>query len=107
MTSSSTGWISLKIVPTLCRCFLAGECVQIDKFPLCLLLVGGTPKPDDRHVMFLEGFAGVVAEARMQGFNLARCGIVGPELENTGVHFLLSFCCVKGEPGKGKTQCYD
>src|SRR5262245_53748198 len=77
--------VSLKILPTFCRGFLAGECQQIDKLSFCLLLIGWTPKPDDRHVVLLEDFAGVVAEASMQGVNLARGRVVSPQLENSRV----------------------
>src|SRR5205807_9248887 len=99
--------VSTKILPALCRCFFAGECEQVDEFSLCLLRIGWIPKPDDRHVMFLEGFAGVVAEASVQGFHLARCGMVGSQLENTSAHFFVSFGGVKAKAAKAKTQCYE
>src|SRR5205085_48305 len=80
---------------------------QIHKLSFCLLLIGWSPKPDDRRVVLFEELQGVVAEASMQGVNLARCGSVGPQLENARVHFLISFGWVKGQAGKDNAQCYD
>ena len=58
-------------------------------------------------MVFFEELQGVVAEASMQGVNLARCGSVGSQLENAGVHSFISFGGAKGQGGKGKAQCYD
>src|SRR5258706_4937264 len=99
--------VGLKILPTLCRCFLARESQEINELLFCLLRIGWLPKPDDRHVVFLEELQRVVTEASVQFVNLARFGSVGPQFENSRVHFFISFGWVKGQAGKGKAQCYD
>jgi hypothetical protein len=50
--------------------------------------------------VFFEELQRVVAEARMQGVNLARRGSVGPQLENSRVHFFISFGCAKDQAAK-------
>src|SRR6266481_3711893 len=60
--------VSPKILPALGRGFRAGKCEQINELSLRLPSIGWIPKADDRHVVFLEEFAGVVAEASLQRF---------------------------------------
>src|SRR5882724_8131375 len=79
-------WVSQKILPTLRRCFLAGECEQINELALRLLRIGWNPKPDNCYLVLLKEFTGVVAESSLQSFHLAWYALIGSQLKNSTVH---------------------